>query len=177
MNSSSVRYNMGAIYLHWIIALLMIYMVFFGEGLIRRQQATFYPSLHVSLGVLILVLSLGRLAWRMMHQPPDLPASMKGWEVSLSHITHWLFYALMILLPLTGMMSFTHQLAKEPLLAGVTVFGMFGAPALPDLFGLGRNSHSIASNVAYFLIILHVLAALKHQFWDKDNILNRMRPH
>ena len=177
MSVSSSRYSTVAISLHWLIAALMIYMILFGEDLIRRPTGTFYPSLHASIGISVLILSLARLGWRLMNPPPPLASTMKPWEVFISHITHWLFYILMIGLPLTGLMAFTHQLPKEAILSGTTLFGIAPVPGLPDLGGIGGNVHSLASKVAEVLIILHVVAALKHQFWDRDNILKRMSPH
>ena len=177
MSSSPSRYSTVAIALHWLIAVLMIYMILFGEDLIRRPTGTFYPSLHASLGISILILSLIRLAWRLMNPPPELPSTMKSWEVTLSHVTHWAFYLLMIGLPLSGLMSFTHQLPNEALLSGTTVFGVMPVPGLPDIGGFGRNLHSLASKAGEVLIILHVVAALKHQFWNRDNLLKRMSPH
>ena len=176
MSASSSRYSNIAIMLHWLIAAIMIYMILFGEDLIRHPTGTFYPSLHASLGISVLILSLARLAWRLMNPPPAQPATMKPWEVNVSHITHWLFYILMIGLPLSGLMSFSHQLPKETILSGVTLFGLTSVPGLPDIGGLGSDIHSLASKAAELLVILHVAAALKHQFWDKDNLFKRMLP-
>jgi cytochrome b561 len=177
MSVSTMRYSTVAMILHWLIAVLMIYMVLFGEDLIRHPTGTFYPSLHASIGISVLILSFARLAWRLMNPPPALPSTMKPWEVTVSHITHWLFYVLMIGLPLTGLMAFTHQLPKEAILSGTTLFGIAPVPGLPDLGGMGSDIHGLASKAAEALIILHVVAALKHQFWDKDNLLRRMSPH
>jgi cytochrome b561 len=177
MEISSSRYTNVSILLHWLIAILMIFMLFFGENLIRQQTDAFYPSVHVSLGVSILVLSLARLAWRFLNPPPPLPAGMKKWEVTGSHVSHFLFYVLMIGLPLSGMMSFTSEVVRDTVLQGATVFGLFGAPQLPNIGGIGGAVHGLGSNLGQAIVILHVAAALKHQFWDKDNLLNRMKPH
>ena len=177
MTSSSLSYSKGAIWLHWIIAILMITMLFFGEDWIRHQTASFYPSLHVSLGISILLLSLVRLWWRLTHSAPALPATMKFWEVSLSHVTHYLFYVLMIGLPLSGMMSFSTESAKEAAVAGASFFGVIPAFGLPNLGGIGGVVHGLGAKLGQVLVILHILAALKHQFWNKDNLLKRMSPH
>jgi cytochrome b561 len=177
MSVLTTRYSTVAVILHWLIAVLMIYMVLFGEDLIRRPTETFYPSLHASIGISVLILSLARLVWRLMNPPPALPSTMKAWEVTVSHITHWAFYILMIGLPLTGLMAFTHMLPKEAILSGTTLFGVAPVPGLPDLGGAGSNLHELGSKALEALIILHVVAALKHQFWDKDNLLRSMSPH
>jgi cytochrome b561 len=78
---------------------------------------------------------------------------------------------------LTGLMAFTHQLPKEAILSGTSLFGIASVPALPDITGIGDNLHGLASKVLEALIILHIVAALKHQFWDKDSLISRMIPH
>jgi cytochrome b561 len=178
MKTTSERYTTVAILLHWAIAVLMIYMLFWGEDLISRTHGTFGPSLHATIGVAILVLSFARLAWRVANPPPALPATTKSWEAKAGHITHGLFYVLMIGMPLTGLMAFTGHLVMHSDAVGSTIFGLMPVPALPN-FGLGLSVlllHTIGSKVGIALVFLHVVAALKHQFWDKDGILRRMLP-
>ncbi len=177
MNIEATKYTKGAIYMHWALAIMMMVMLFLGEDMIQHPTATFYPSLHASLGISILVLTVVRLWWRLTHKPPVLPAAMKGWEVKVSHVTHFLFYALMIGLPLSGMLAFGHEAPRDAIVAGATWFGVIPIPQLPDFGQLGPNMHGLGSKVGQILLILHVLAALKHQFWDKDNLLRRMSPH
>ena len=174
MNVSPTRYTQVAIWLHWITAVLLIYMLFWGEGLIRNVQGTFYPSMHASIGIVILVLSVARLAWRLLNPPPpNMP--MPGWQVTASNITHWLFYILMIGLPISGMAAFDYKLTRTPEVAGASVFGLFSVPH----FSMGwlGSLHDVGSKLVIALLIIHVGAALKHQFWDKDKLINRMIPH
>jgi cytochrome b561 len=166
MNSSSARYSTVAIVLHWTMAALIIYMLFFGEDWIARANGTFGPSLHASLGFLILVLTFVRLGWRIANPPPPLPASTSRWEAQASHITHGLFYLAMVALPLTGLTAFTSHMVKHPDSIGSSIFGLFPVPALPD-FGFGNFVyllHNLGSKAGIFLLFLHVAAALKHQF-------------
>jgi cytochrome b561 len=179
MPPNSQRYTTVAILLHWLIAGLMIYMLFWGEDLIARAHGTQGPSLHATIGVSILVLSLARLGWRFANPPPALPATTKSWEAMLGHWAHVLFYVLMVGLPLSGLAAFTSHLVVHPDAIGSTIFGVLLVPALPD-FGFGGQFHllhNIGSKAAIALLLLHVLAALKHQFWDKDGLLRRMSPH
>ena len=83
---------------------------------------------------------------------------------------------LMIGLPLTGWLAFAEFLKEVPAMSGVTVFGLFPVPAAPLIGKLASGAHSLGSNVAMVLVILHVLAALKHQFIDRDSIFRRMMP-
>jgi cytochrome b561 len=170
---NSTRYNSVAIILHWTIGLLMLGMLFFGEGLIQRVQGTFYPSVHVSLGITILVLSLARLGWRLANPPPALPGTMKPWEKIVSHITHWAFYVLMIGMPLTGMMAITGAATRQPDLLNASLFGITNVLTLPNIGGFGAT-HSLGAFIGKILVILHVGAALKHQFWNKDGLMKRM---
>ncbi len=174
MTTTTTRYSNIAILLHWTIAILMIYMLFWGEDLIRNVQGTFYPSVHASIGITILVLSVLRLIWRWVNPPPALPGNPHDWQARISEWTHWLFYALMIGIPLTGLADFTRRLPRHPEQAGTTIFGLFPVPQIPwDLLG---QLHGLSTKLAIGLLILHVLGALKHQFWDRDNLLRRMSP-
>jgi cytochrome b561 len=177
MSEAITRYSKTAIILHWLTALLLIPMLFLGEELMEVQDgSTFLPSIHVSLGVTILALALLRLAWRLGNPPPSLPATMKPWEKTASHVTHWLFYAIMIGVPLTGWLSLPEFVADEPAMSAISLFGVLPLPRAPNL-GEVKEIHEIGSKIGIGLLALHVLAALKHQFIDRDNIFVRMRPH
>lgn len=181
------RYDAVAMIIHWITAILMIFMVIFGEDLMKEGEhaakagdvanATFEPSIHVSLGVAILLLTVLRIIWRVTHAAPPYPATMKRYEVVASKSLHGLFYLLLIAIPLTGWLTFGGFLAEVPAMEGVRVFGMFPVPVAPVTGKSFKELHEIGSNAAMILIILHVLAALKHQFVDGDGIFRRMLPH
>ncbi len=170
------RHDTVAIGLHWLVAILLIPMLLFGEELMGDDGGTFLPSIHISLGVSILVLSLLRLAWRMINPPPDLPATMAEWEKTAASATHILFYVLMIGLPLTGWLAFDNFLPRHPGMAGVTIFGLTQVPYAPDPGRLASNIHNLASKIGLALLGLHVLAAFKHQFYNRDGLLRRMLP-
>lgn len=170
------KYDVVAMALHWVIAILMIVMIFFGEDLMEEDGGMLLPSLHVSIGATVLVLSVLRLLWRVMNPPPPLPAGMAPWEHTVSKLTHVLFYVLMIGLPLTGWLAFPEFLREEASMSGVNIFGVFGVPLAPNLGELPKVIHEIGSKVAMVLVFLHVVAALKHQFIDRDGVLRRMLP-
>ena len=173
MATNIIKYNRVAVLLHWLTAALIIYMLIWGEGLIKSFSGTpSNPGLHISLGILILVLSVLRLVWRLMNPPPpDVP--MSAWQAKASHALHWAFYAVLILIPVSGMAALDKSIAgKHPEFADLTVFGLFSVPhfSLPA-FG---SAHGLFTNFTWALLALHVLAALKHQFIDKDRLINRM---
>jgi cytochrome b561 len=186
-NTQRTRYDAVAMTIHWLTAALMIFMIALGENMMESGEdaaragdlagATFPPTLHVSVGVSILLLTLLRIVWRMSHAAPPYPATMKSYEITASRALHGLFYLLMIGIPLTGWLAFGNFLSEAPALAGIKLFGLIPIPAAPltgETFG---DIHEIGSRLAMLLIILHTLAALKHQFLDRDGILKRMLPH
>lgn len=183
------RYDGVAMTIHWITAALLLFMIFFGEDLIKAGEeaeeggealanagSTFGPSLHVSIGVTILLLTVLRILWRLGHKAPPYPATMKRYEVVGSAALHGLFYILLIGLPLTGWLAFGGFVAEEPAMAAVRVFGAFPVPASPVTGRTVKEIHEIGSNVAMVLAGIHVLAALKHQFVDGDGVFRRMLP-
>lgn len=181
MTANPQRYSNVAIALHWGSAALMIFMIFWGEGLVRGQYnlqppiPASNPALHASLGMTVLILGVARLAWRLMN-PPPADVAMPRWQAISARVTHWAFYALMILIPLSGMAEWGKAIAgRHPEYANFTVFGLFPIP----YFSMNwfANLHGIGVNVAMALVFIHVAAALKHQFFDKNRLLVRMAPH
>ncbi len=170
------KYDRVAVVIHWLIAALMIYMVLFGEDLMNRHAAdNTGATWHATIGISILALSVLRFFWRLSHTPPALPVTMKRWEITLSHVVHYAFYAGMLLIPLSGWLSYEAFAGKHPALGGASFLGLFQVPMLT--IGAGWNwggLHELLANLMKILIVLHVLAGLKHQFVDKDGLLKRM---
>ena len=98
------RYTRIAIILHWAIAALIIFNLslgFFMEGF-PPPLRFLVVGLHVSSGMTVLALTVVRIIWRLLHEPPAYPESMKPWERNAAHFAHFLLYAAMVLMPLTG---------------------------------------------------------------------------
>ena len=107
MSTDSQSYTRVAIILHWIIAILIIGNFIGGKIMHEMEVGTAKFELyqiHKSFGILILLFSVLRLIWRVMHRPPGLPQGMKRWEQIAAKATHHLFYALMIGVPVAGWM-------------------------------------------------------------------------
>jgi len=109
----SGRYTRRAIFLHWTIAAFIIFNLcsgFFIEAWLHGQLKDSAPPqiswmslvLHVSSGLTVLALTVVRVAWRLLNDPPPYPAGMKPWERHTAHFAHFLLYAAMVLMPLTG---------------------------------------------------------------------------
>jgi cytochrome b561 len=181
METISLRYDRVAIALHWTIAALIIFMLALGlvmEDLPISIKFSAY-TLHKSIGITVLALSIFRLIWRLMNPPPALPAGMKAWEKLLAHTAHWGLYFLIIAMPLTGWLLVSAS-RKYP-----TVFFWLGeVPFIPMPKGIAPKAtaewfeemHELFANGAIALIVLHVGAALKHHLVNKDNVLTRMLP-
>ncbi|GLQ21902.1 cytochrome b [Algimonas porphyrae] len=176
----SARYTRVAIVLHWTIALLIIGLIVFGLLMTKEWMPNRFAiyQLHKSFGITVLALSIVRLIWRLRHKPPALPDAMPGWQQRASHLTHGVFYGLMFVMPLLGWAMVSASDLPIP-----TV--LFGVVPLPDLPGLAQSEalearfkalHEIGAKLFIGLIVLHVGAALKHQFIDRDGVLRRMLP-
>jgi cytochrome b561 len=188
MATPSARYSTAAIGLHWVIAALLIGNIglawYFNT--LHGPAAAAPIGLHMSIGITVLLLSLARLAIRFISPPPPLPDTLKPWERVLSKAVHVLFYVVMIGLPLTGwaMASVGPRLIQHPMaLFGVVPWPSIGAltatPAaqVHATHEVWETAHGLVGKLAYVLIALHVGAALKHQFIDRDGVAARMAPH
>ncbi len=191
------RYSVVAIVLHWAIALAIALMIALGwwmgdalEDAATRAHAVAAIQLHKSVGLSILVLSLARLAWRLSHRAPPLPEHMPAWEKRVASATHWVFYALIILMPMSGWLYVSTGWSapqNRPLEVPTLYFGLFQVPHLFGLShlaeatraGLSATLEFVHSKLAWVMIVLaalHVGAALKHHIFDRDDVLTRMVP-
>ncbi len=173
------RYTRTAIALHWLMAANMIFMLFFSEDLIKvlRGQSLdgWRPTTHASWGLMVLFLVVARLLWRAGHKPPP-PLAMPRWQAIASHATHHSLYALMVLIPIFGLLALIPYGAERTDVDKVVFFNLFSVAFMPNLGAWTMQAHEILGNIAKALIVLHTFVALKHQFWDKDNLLRRMNP-
>ncbi|WP_312599506.1 cytochrome b, partial [Brevundimonas sp.] len=197
MSQARTRYSSVAIALHWAIALLILSMIPMGLWMTSAidnpdSQALAYRvfQIHKSIGFLILALTVVRIVWRLTHRPPALPRTMKRWEAFAAGATHVAFYALLLALPLTGWLYVSAGWAvsqDRALEVATSWFGLFPIPHLPGVAELSiqmrralafqaMGAHSLMAWGAVVLIVLHVGAALKHQFVDRDGVLGHMVP-
>jgi cytochrome b561 len=178
MAAAKSKYDTVAMSLHWLIAALLIFMLIFGEDLMIAGEGggTLAPSVHVSIGSAILVLTVLRFIWRLANPPPAYPAGIERWEQMASKAGQVLFYMLLIGIPLTGWLAMPKFLSEEGAMSGVTIFGAFPVPGAPNLDLPMKSFHELMSNFTIALLTLHVLAALKHHFINQDGVLRRMLP-
>ncbi|WP_156405544.1 cytochrome b [Sphingomonas sp. Root710] len=94
------RYTRVAIALHWLIAAFIVYNLV--SGWYIAELPSIFRDFHVSAGLTVLILTLARIGWRLLHRPPPHDDALKPWEKGLANLTHICLYAGMLVLPLTG---------------------------------------------------------------------------
>ncbi len=188
MTAESPRYTAVAITLHWIIATAITGMIFAGwymgdlpNGAPGKEQLY---QLHKSMGITILTLTVARILWRIMNPPPPLPAGIPPLERAASHAVHLGFYALMILLPLTGWLYVSTAYEFQ---VPTVLFGVVSWPHLPFVEGLKTETahgaiefvHSKLAWVVLALLALHIAGGIKHDMADEPSeqgVFKRMIP-
>lgn len=169
------RYTVVARTLHWLMALALTALVTVGYTMktlpLSPLKLQVY-SWHKWAGISLLVLVILRLLWRLFNRPPALPEGMSPLTRALAHGGHAILYFLMIGIPLTGWLMSSAKGFQ-------TVW--FGVLPLPDLVSkdkpLGEllvQFHIFFNYALIAMVSLHILAALKHQFIDRDGLLRRI---
>ncbi len=171
------RYTGTAKTLHWVMAILLFGLLalgFYMHDLPLSPEKLKLYSWHKWAGVTAFLLVLVRLAWRVTHLPPALPASMPRIMQLAAHAGHFALYALMIAIPLSGWLMSSAKGFQ-------TVW--FGVLPIPDLLDKNKELGDLLAIVhkglnLLFVAVLagHIGAALKHHFIDRDDILTRMLP-
>jgi len=176
IRNTTTRWGSVAQLLHWVIVALIITQFVLGY---KAHWATGIAKLapvitHKSWGITILGLAVIRLVWRLMNPTPLLPTDLKPWERAAAHVTHYGLYTLLFVMPLTGWIASSAR--NFPV-------SWFGLVQLPDFVAPNRPLYDTLMAVHYWLswslvaiATLHVLAALKHHFFLKDDVLRRMLP-
>ncbi|WP_026069508.1 cytochrome b [Legionella tunisiensis] len=173
IKNTTDKYGVVAISLHWILAILMIGLLILGiymvELPVSLQKLKLY-GWHKEYGFLVLALAIIRIIWRFANTTPHL--SIPAWEEFAARAVHWAFYGFMFALPITGWLI--TSAAGLP----ASFFGLFTLPNLiapnEELRLLFQEIHEWLGYTLIAFIALHVAAALKHHFIDKDDVLRRM---
>lgn len=178
-NEAAKRYTTVAIVLHWLLGLSIFAM--FAIGIYMSDLP--FSSLRLKLynyhkwaGITFLILSVLRLLWRLLNRPPALPKAialaMPNWQTKMYHATHYALYALFFAVPLIG---WAYSSA-----AGFPIV-LFGVLPLPDFMSVDKEFakqikelHEVSAFALVGLALLHMGAALKHHFIDKDGLISRM---
>lgn len=172
------RYTRPAILFHWLIALLIVAAFALGLTMVDIPGLTptklKYFSWHKWMGVTVFGFACLRLLWRLTHRAPPHPDSMPAWQKNAAHALHGLLYVLIFAIPLSG---YFYSLASG---VPVVYLGVLPLPAFiapdPGLKAILKQVHYMLNMVLLGAVSLHLLAALKHHFIDRDGVLKRMLP-
>ena len=173
-----LRYDRVAAWLHWGIGVLLLMEIAFGllldeiapRGTPARAGVI---NLHKSVGIVIGLLVVVRIAWRFAHAPPPWPATMSVRRQRAAHVGHVVLYACMVVAPLAGYLG--SNFSKH----GVRFFGWVLAPWGPDwpaAYSLLVGLHDASTYLLLALTIGHVAMALKHAVIERDGIFARIAP-
>jgi len=173
------RYSNTAVAIHWITVALVLFQIWLGLSFADMAQGPDRTQLftwHKTIGATILIVTLARLTYRLTNPPPLFSPDLPKWERIAAVWNHRLFYILLIAMPIGGYLAVSGQTKgpTTPLLGGISI------PVLPDVSAsmgeLAGDVHSAAAFLLIGLIVLHVAAALKHQFIDRAPVSGRMPP-
>jgi cytochrome b561 len=164
--------------LHWITALCMFAILPLAWVMTNAQT---HPSVqhatynwHKTLGLIVLLLTMFRFVWRFVDKPPPYPARVAAWDRSLAHLAYFLFFAVMIWMPVTGFIDSAYD--GYP----IKLFNLIPTPEIfPKNVRMERTFaalHSLGQWPTYALIVLHLTAVAFHLIWGKDGVLGRMLP-
>jgi cytochrome b561 len=176
LKNTLTRYGAVAQLFHWVIVVLIVTQFVLAkraDGLSPVAKIGVLAT-HKSVGITILALALLRLAWRLFNPVPPVPSGTPRWQERAAHASHFLLYALLLITPVLGwLMSSARSFS-------VSYFGLF---TLPDLIGPNRPAyerlhdfHELLAQTLAVLAIVHIAGALKHHFFDHDDVLRRMLP-
>lgn len=177
--ATRTRYSGGAIAFHWVIAVLILANLLGAhwtedwEGAARATAM----GLHKATGITILGLSLLRIGWRIGHRPPAFPPSIGRFEAWGARVAHWLFYVLMVAIPITGWLMISAADPRRPF----QWYGGFDLPYLPvagdkAIQGFAHEAHELLGWAFVALLVLHIVGALKHHLLDDRGYIGRMLP-
>jgi cytochrome b561 len=176
LKNTLTRYGALAQLFHWVIVVLIItqfVLALWAEGLSPIKKIGVLGT-HKSIGITILVLAVLRLAWRLFNPVPPQPRGIPRWQELSAHVSHFLLYALLFITPVLGW-----------LMSSARAFSVswFGLVTLPDFiepnkaaFELLRDWHHFMAWTLATIAVIHLAAALKHHFFDRDDVLRRMLP-
>lgn len=163
---------------HWIVAVMVLLMIPAGlvmtqRGLPRAVQDTLFVF-HKNTGVILFILILARLIFRLRHPHPPLPEEIPSWQRHAAHLTHFVLYALLIIMPVSGYLRV--RFGRFPI-EGLDAIGV--PPMVPKneaLAELAKTIHEAAAMALIALLALHVGATLYHTLIRRDGVWRRIWP-
>lgn len=171
--SGAHRFSLLSRLLHWLMAILVLAMLFIGVGMVA-SLADYHRlvAIHKPLGVAILVLVAIRLINRLLSPPPPLPEHMPGWQRFAAKASHALLYVLMFVLPLVGWAMLSA--ASYP----IVLIGSLHLPPIlahdAALYAVLREVHRVLAYLLFATFLAHLGAALLHALIYRDGVFGSM---
>jgi cytochrome b561 len=174
MNSSSAYFTLAARVLHWLMAAMILTMLFIGVGMVASvsERHDWLIRIHKPLGIAILILAVVRLVVRLRHPPPPLPADLPVLQKLAALASHWLLYALMFALPLIGWAMLSAGGYPVMLSESLRLPPIF--PVSPVAFAVLRHAHAWLAILLFLTFLAHMGAALYHGLIRRDGVLSSM---
>lgn len=173
----STRYTSAAQASHWITAALLLAGVVLAWVFMAMPASApgrfVYITLHKSIGQTIFFVALFRLVWRRLHPPPPMEGRIRVWEAQIAKVNHWLLYAIMIVMPLSGYVLATVAPRPSP------YFWLFYWPQptlSPAVAHVALMVHLIGQFFVYAFVGVHVAGVIWHIVIRRDAMLERMLP-
>lgn len=174
LTTQTHRFALPARILHWLMAVLILAMLFIGAGMVSTVSRR-YPELlawHRPIGIAILILALIRVGVRLSHRPPPLPGDIPPAQAAAAKASHVVLYALMIAMPLIGWAMQSAGGYPVVIWKGFELF-----PIVPHdivVYGLLRRLHGLLAYAFFLLILGHLGAALVHAWIRRDGVFESM---
>jgi cytochrome b561 len=174
--NSAAGWGLVARLFHWLSALAILFLVGYGwwmTHLLERAGRLGHYQLHSLIGWYVLLLIGLRLVWRAGNPAPALPEELPRWERAAAHAAHWILYALMFAVSISGWMvaDTFRQPIEGTLFGAVSVPHLVSSRAYREAF---EGTHMVLSYVLLALVIVHAASALRHHFRKKNRVLVRM---
>ena len=179
LRNTATQWGWVSVTLHWLTVLAIIGLGIVGTQMDDLATGMFKVkvyALHKSVGLTVLGLTVLRLAWRLYAGAPAM-VPMPRWQRLAAHGSHFTLYALLLAMPLSGWLL--HSASSS---AGYALrwFGMFKVPALvaydPAIKAMAHDVHEALFKLILLVAAVHIAAAFKHHFADRDQTLRRMLP-
>lgn len=176
LRNTIAAYGSVAKFFHWLIFLLLLFMIIFGYFLssIPKDYQPMAYNIHKLTGITILTLMILRGMWALVNPKPTLPAGTLPWQHSVERAVHFLLYLVVITMPLAGWIG-SVAAGRPPHLGNFE----FNLPIKQNkiISETALNVHGLIAILIIVLVSVHILAALYHHFIKQDNILRRMLPY
>lgn len=174
IRNTDMKYGSVSKFFHWLVFLLVTTLIL--VGFFWQNTGAMKPTVinvHKLVGILTFCIVLLRMWWTLSNAKPQVP-NAKRWEKILEHTAHGLIYVCLLAMPLSGWVMVTAA-GRPPHLFGLTI----PMPGIAKNMATAMTAGGVHLIVAWTLIVLvglHILAALKHHFINKDIVLKRMLP-